>query len=225
MTSRKLSIQSSIGLVALLAAAGCHVRTYGYVEPPPPVEVRAHVHAPPPPPTTATVTIQAGPPQVESGVTVIEASCTQGAQEICNGLDDNCNGQIDEGCGYSSGNIQVTLAWNTGADIDLYVTDPAGETISYSHRQSASGGNLDHDARGNCRSDQDNNTIENVYWNSPNPPSGTYQVALHYWGECNSNAGPTTTTLSISVGGRIIGAYNYTLAPNQRVTVATFNIP
>src|SRR6185503_13603258 len=113
---------------------------------------------------------------------------------------------------------------NTGADIDMYVTDPSGETISYQHTQSSTGGALDHDARGNCRSEQANNRIENTYWNSPQPPRGNYQVELHYWGECGG-AGPTLTTLSIAVGGRIIGAYNVTLMPQQRIAVATFNIP
>jgi len=223
MTSKTFLFHVSIAMVALLAAAGCRIRASGYVDPPPPVEVRAEVNAPPPP--TAEIRVQVGQPTLVTGVTVIEASCTQGAQETCNGLDDNCNGQIDEGCGYASGAIQITLAWAGGADIDMYVTDPGGETISYSHTQASSGGMLDQDARGNCRPNQPNNTIENVYWNTPQPPSGNYQVALHYWGECNSGAGPTMTTLSIAVGGRIIGAYNYTLAPNQRITVATFNIP
>jgi len=186
----------------------------------PTVHVQAHVD---PPPTHATVTVSAQP-QVVSGVTVVETSCVQGAQEVCNGLDDNCNGQIDEGCGYSSGNIQITLAWNTGADMDLYVTDPNGETISYSHTTTNSGGHLDHDARGNCRADQPNNRIENVFWDTPSPPNGTYQVEVHYWGDCNSGAPPTTVTLSIAVGGQIIGAYNYTLTPNMRQPVASFTI-
>ena len=222
MSTSQLFVRGTIGLVATsaLALTGCQFRAQGHLETPPPAVVTVGASAPPPP--AVTVVAQ---PQLEAGVTVIEASCTQGAPEQCNGLDDNCNGEIDEGCGYATGAIQITLAWAGGADIDLYVTDPAGETVSYSHTQAASGGNLDHDARGNCRSDQPNNTIENVFWNSPQPPSGTYQVALHYWGECNSGAGPTTTTLSIAVGGQIIGAYNYTLQPNQRVTVATFNIP
>ena len=30
--------------------------------------------------------------------------------------------------------------------------------------------------------------------------------------------------ISIAVGGRVIGAYNYTIAPSQRVTVATFQV-
>ena len=222
MTSKTLIFTGFIALTALVAS-GCRLRASGYVEPPPPVTVSAQVNAPPPP--TATVTVQAAAPTLVAGVTVVETTCAQGAQEVCNGLDDNCNGQIDEGCGYASGAIQITLHWAGGADIDMYVTDPAGETIRYSHTQAASGGHLDQDARGNCRPNQPNNTIENVFWNTPQPPSGTYQVALHYWGECNSGAGPTLTTLSIAVGGQIIGAYNYTLAPNQRVTVASFNIP
>ncbi|MEM7449703.1 MAG: hypothetical protein AAF355_15820 [Myxococcota bacterium] len=156
---------------------------------------------------------------------MIETNCIQGADEQCNGLDDNCNGQIDEGCGYSSGDIQITLAWNSGADIDLYVTDPFGETVSYSHTNANSGGHLDQDARGNCRPEQSNNRIENVYWNASMPPSGQYRAELHYWGECNSGAGPTNTTLSISVGGQVIGAYQYVLNPQQRVQVASFNIP
>ncbi len=223
MTSKTMFFIVSVALLGMIAG-GCRLRASGHVAPPPPVTVRAEVNTPPPPPP-ATVSVQVGAPTLEAGVTVVESTCVQGAAETCNGLDDNCNGQIDEGCGYASGQIQITLAWAGGADIDMYVTDPAGETISYSHTQAASGGHLDQDARGACRPNQPNNTIENVFWNSPQPPSGSYQVALHYWGECNSNAGPTTTTLSIAVGGQIIGAYNYTLAPNQRVTVATFNIP
>ena len=34
----------------------------------------------------------------------------------------------------------------------------------------------------------------------------------------------TVETLSIAVGGRVIGAYNYVLAPQQRADVANFTI-
>ncbi|MEM9071755.1 MAG: MopE-related protein [Myxococcota bacterium] len=211
--------------VSLLAIglAGCIVRT----QPPRArATVRVRATAPPPPPANATVTVQASSPTVASGVTVVEASCTQGAQEVCNGLDDNCNGQIDEGCGYSSGNIQITLAWQGGADLDMYVTDPGQETISYSHRTSASGGNLDQDARGQCNASQPNNTIENVFWDQQNPPPGDYGVQVHYWAgsACSTNAGPTAMTLSISVGGRVLGAYNYVINPDQRIDIASFRI-
>jgi hypothetical protein len=209
-------------LAGTVLVAGCMVRAHGYVEPPPPVTVSAQVDAPPPP--TVQASVQVGQPVLASGVTVVQSSCTQGGPDPCNGLDDNCNGVIDEGCGYQTGAIQITSAWNTGADIDMYVTDPSGQTISYQNTQSGTGGMLDHDARGNCRRDQPNNHIENVYWNSPQPPSGNYTVELHYWGECGG-AGPTLTSLSIAVGGRIIGAYNVTLNPSQRIQVAQFQIP
>ncbi len=169
--------------------------------------------------------IGAQQPQTSTGVASVQATCRPGAPEACNGLDDNCDGRIDEGCGYASGTIQVTMAWNGGGDMDLYVTDPMGEVLSYSNKQVTSGGVLDHDARGMCRPDQPNNTIENVFWNSEQPMRGTYRVELHYWGDCNSDAGAMDTTTSIAVGGKVIGAYSYTLTPTQRVTLATFEIP
>ena len=198
---------------ALLACLGCEIRGRAVV---PTATVR--VQAPPPPAIRASV--QVGAPTLATGVTVVQHACTAGQPEVFNGFDDNCDGQIDEGF-VGSGSIQITLWWQTGADIDMYVTDPTGETISYSHRNASSGGELDRDARGACTN---NETTENVYWNTPNPPSGAYRVEAHYYSECNS-AGPTPIVMSISVGGAIVGAYQYTLRPSERTTMATFNIP
>ena len=41
----------------------------------------------------------------------------------------------------------------------------------------------------------------------------------------SSGVGPTTTTLSVAVAGKVVGAYNYTLSPGQRATVATLAMP
>ena len=196
-----------------IAASGCRVRARTTYETTP---VHARVEVTPP---AGGVVVQAAPPP--QGVTVIQQTCAPGAVEQCNGLDDNCDGAIDEGCGWETGQIQITLAWQTGADIDLYVTDPYGETLSYQHSQSSSGGILDHDARGACVGGSD--TIENVYWSQAQPPRGQYQVELHYWGSCGV-AGPTPATVSISVGGRVIGVYNVTLYENQRIPVAVFQL-
>jgi hypothetical protein len=210
------AVSLSFALVGLaVAGAGCTVRTRSTVETTP---IRARIEVTAPQPPTGSITVQAHAPP--SGVTVLEAQCSTGAAESCNGLDDNCDGRIDEGCGWESGQIQITLAWNTGADIDLYVTDPFGQTINYQARQSNSGGVLDRDARGACAG---GDTIENVYWTSPQPPRGVYQVELHYWGSCGV-AGPTPTTVSISVGGRVIGVYNVTLYDQQRIPVAAFQL-
>ncbi len=214
---RHVVVLSSLALITV--GSGCTVRARTTVETTP---VRARIEVTEPGPTVTaggTITVQAAP--VQPGVTVVEFQCVPGSAEQCNGLDDNCDGRIDEGCGYESGQIQITLAWATGADIDLYVNDPFGETLYYAHRQSSSGGILDHDARGACVGGSD--TIENTYWSSPTPPRGTYQVEVHYWGNCGV-AGPTPVQVSISVGGRVIGVYNMTLGEGQRMPVAVFTI-
>jgi len=224
---RLINLANALGVLALLATSGCYVRTHAR---PPTARVRvsgnARVNTAPPPSSGGTVVVRASSPTVATGVTVVEATCTQGAAEVCNGLDDNCNGQIDEGCGFQSGNIQITLAWPTSADLDLYVRDPNNEQIYYGHDRSQSGGHLDQDARGGCNNNQVDSNLENVYWNQDNPPPGAYQVTVQYWdgARCSTGAGPTTFTLSIAVGGQIIGAYNYTISPGQQVDVATFQI-
>ena len=205
-------------LAAMVAVSGCRVRVRGHV---PRATVTVQGPATPPPPS-ASVSVRVTPQG--AGVTMVENYCTAGAAETCNGLDDNCNGVIDEGCGYNTGNIQITLAWATGADLDMYVTDPTGFTISYQNTQSPSGGHLDHDARGACVRQQSDATVENVYWNTMSPPSGQYQVEVHYWGDCNV-ASTTQATLSIAVGGQIIGAYQVVLNPRERQPVAYFNMP
>lgn len=164
-------------------------------------------------------------PQLSNGVSVVEARCSAQASETCNALDDDCNGVIDDGCGYRGGSIQVTASWDSGADVDLYVTDPAGETIMYNaeHRRSASGGSMDHDARGDCRQEQEHANVENVFWEAPRPPSGVYKVDVAYWGPCG-DAGDTHTTVSIAVGAKVLGVFNYTLSREQRVHVASFTL-
>ena len=202
-------------LTALTLASGCHFATRSRVAP--------NTVRPPMPNVAINTPAQ---PQLGQGVQIVEASCIQGAAEVCNGIDDNCDGQIDEGCGYSSGQVQITLAWNTGADLDLYVSDPstAEQPIYYQNSRSPAGGHLDQDARGACNPQQPNNTIENVYWENQ-APAGQYRVEVHYWadGQCSAANGPTTATLSVSIGGRV-QTYNLQLSPDQRLPVVTFQL-
>ena len=165
-----------------------------------------------------------GPPiafEVRQSPGVTAGSPIYGKPEECNGLDDNGDGVIDEGCGYQGGDIQITLSWNTGADIDLYVTDPGGETIFYNqdHRTTSTGGEMDHDGRGDCRPEQDHPRIENVFWKAA-PPRGEYKIELNYFGPCGDIV-ETETTLAMSIGGSPAGVYHYLLKPEERVKVIT----
>jgi len=229
-TTTKILFHLVVGALVLGGLTSCRRRVRMRV-PQPQVAYAQPQPQPQPPPQTvgAGVSASAGFGGVSvriqgPSITAMQHACSPNAPEACNGLDDNCNGVIDEGCGFASGNIQITLAWSTGADLDLYVTDPSGYTISYSRTRSPSGGHLDHDARGACVRSQGGATIENVYWNVPRPPPGPYVIEVHNYSGCRVS-NQTQGTLSIAVGGQVLGSYNVVLRPGERQSVAQFNMP
>jgi hypothetical protein len=113
------------------------------------------------------------------GVSTTWGACvneTRPGAEVCaNGLDDNCNGAVDEGCPppmtmacptgqprcgsvccaageacaanicVGNGQLRFTLTWDVLADLDLHVEPPCGTEIYYG-RLSACGGTLDRDS-------------------------------------------------------------------------------
>ncbi len=94
-----------------------------------------------------------------------------------------------------TGDVQVTLRWGGGVDLDLHVIDPAGSEINYSTRTSPSGGQLDTDAQSGCVS-----CVENIFWPTGGAPTGEYQVFV-----VNFTGDPVTSeTLDITVGGEVI---------------------
>jgi len=160
--------------------------------------------------------------QVNPSASLLQSQCGEASYEQCNALDDDCNGIIDDDCGYEGGDVQVTVGWNSGADIDLYVTDPSGATLYYNekHRRSRIGGHLDHDARGDCRKEQRNARTENAYWPSPAKP-GKYRVELHYFSPC-AHGSTTDATVSVMVDNQLLGAYSFRLEPEERIEALSF---
>lgn len=159
---------------------------------------------------------------VNDDAEAVTIDCEDNAYDDCDAVDNDCNGVIDDGCGYEGGAVQITVGWNSGADIDLYVTDPSGATLYYNehHKRSGIGGHLDHDARGDCRREQANPRIENAYWPRP-ARSGNYAVELNYFSPC-ARAATTEVTLSVVVDSELLGTYRYRLEPEQRVKALSF---
>jgi tRNA (guanosine-2'-O-)-methyltransferase len=151
----------------------------------------------------------------------IPRDCSKPVEESCNALDDDCDGVIDDGCGYGTGLMQVTAAWDTGADLDLYVTGPLGDTLSFQRPATPTGARVDHSGRGDC-ADMPNPRSENIRWVGSRPIDGIYEVAVHYWGECLGSGGPTELTLSVAVGRRIAGQYRQSILPGERIRVLRF---
>lgn len=122
-----------------------------------------------------------------------------------------------------TGDVQVTLRWDSGADLDLAVADPAGATLSYGSSTSPSGGVLDVDAYAGCAASAA--AVENVFWPTAAAPAGSYSVTVTYFAECPNGSGPQAYTLEIRVGGRLLNpddnsatAINSTLTVGQAAT-------
>jgi uncharacterized protein YneF (UPF0154 family) len=130
-----------------------------------------------------------------------------------------CWGAKDTSVG--TGDVQVTLTWQTNDDIDLYVIDPNGEEISYLNMTSSSGGTLDRD---NLCPDMIIGRPENIFWAENTAPSGSYQVKVNYFGACES-AKAVNWTVRVIVQGNV-QTYTGTLTEEyQTQDVTTFTVP
>jgi hypothetical protein len=110
-----------------------------------------------------------------------------------------------------TGDVQVTLRWDTADDLDLFVTDPAGDTVSYLIPFIASGGLLDVDANAGCFGNLSRTPVENIFWPVGQSPTGDFVVSVNIFARCSGNSNPIPFTLSVLVKGEVI-QFNGTLS-------------
>jgi uncharacterized protein YfaP (DUF2135 family) len=96
--------------------------------------------------------------------------------------------------------VQTTLRWATVDDLDLWVTDPAGDTAFYGNPSIPSGGTLDVDANAGCGS-ENTNPVENIFWPTDGAPSGNYVVEVRLFDRCTGASESIEFTLRILVKG------------------------
>lgn len=154
--------------------------------------------------------------------TAMKAACARGAQEQCDAIDDDCDRRVDEGCGYGGGELQVTVAWGAGADLDLEVTEPGGETLGGETGSTASGGRLERTGEGRCEGPEVERRLEVAQW-PEDPPTGEYAIALRHVDPCDVE-GPVTATVTVSVHGYVSSVYNRTVEPSATARVATMRV-
>jgi uncharacterized protein YfaP (DUF2135 family) len=109
-----------------------------------------------------------------------------------------------------TGDVQVTLLWADGNDLDLHVTDPSGAEIYFSHPKSPTGGTLDHDDTAGCSSTGTH--VENVFWPTGGAPPGRYRVFVKNYTSCGS---PSRYSLTAKVRGKVAIATTGSIGSNE----------
>ncbi|MGH7803261.1 MAG: hypothetical protein ACREQJ_02860, partial [Candidatus Binatia bacterium] len=87
------------------------------------------------------------------------------------------------------------LLWEAPVDLDLYVTDPAMETVYFANRRAASGGVLERDAT--CATEP---RQEVVTWERASP--GRYRVGLDFIDRCGRDQREVGYRLVVDADGR-----------------------
>lgn len=101
--------------------------------------------------------------------------------------------------GAKSGDVQISLAWNNGNDLDLHVQTPGREIIWYNNRTSSCRGELDVDMNAGGPTSQE--PVENVYWPVGASPNGKFRVYVHHFAKYGG-ADPTKFQVTIKVKGK-----------------------
>jgi len=130
------------------------------------------------------------------------------------------SGDGDGGPSPGTGDVAFRLTWWSHNDLDLYVMEPSGFVISYSNRNSPTGGQLDIDANAAC-SDTTDDPIENVFWPVGQAPEGTYTVWIYHWGRCS---GPSICDFRLQIlrGTRVVQTYDSQVSERAESTRWTY---
>ncbi len=99
------------------------------------------------------------------------------------------------------GALEMRLLWNTNADLQLLVRDPAGNAVYDDVPQIRSGGRLA--ASGNVNCTQSTGTpFSYIYWPTDTPPrAGVYEVEVWFQSDCGDTS-PVNFNLYVTYNGK-----------------------
>ncbi|MBE2184986.1 MAG: PPC domain-containing protein [Anaerolineae bacterium] len=117
-----------------------------------------------------------------------------------------------------SGAVTVTLHWNTGANLNLYVRDPLGSTVSYSRPDAPSGGALQIDSNANCQTPSIQ-PVEHIFFSGASPIPGDYRIWVWDQDGCGRSE-VTAFDLDVQVSGEPVVQASGSTLPGQRYETA-----
>ncbi len=94
--------------------------------------------------------------------------------------------------------LTVTLLWEAPVDLDLYVTDPALETLYFANRRTAAGGALEPDVR--CSAQRGGLQAERARWTAP--ASGRYRVGVDFPEACDHQTKEVPFRVQVDLDGQ-----------------------
>ena len=121
------------------------------------------------------------------------------------------------------GDIEVSLFWSTGADLQLLVRDPSGESVFDDNPLATSGGILQEAGNVNCEPAASGAPVSYVYWPEGFLRPGTYEVEVWYQNPCADFPPPVNFTLQIEVNDVVIARMRQLPQPDQRL-VTNFTV-
>ncbi|MFO1421430.1 MAG: hypothetical protein U1F59_10960 [Candidatus Competibacteraceae bacterium] len=124
--------------------------------------------------------------------------------------------------GAATGEITVTLLWNSQGDLDLVVRCPSGRQLDY-RNPAECGGTLDVDANAS-RAGLNDRPVENAFWPAGKAPPGNYEIAVRHVPRKDEQA-PRETPFQVRLvrEGRE-SVFKGTIRPNALVPVTTFTV-